>query len=195
MMARPGLEPGTPRFSGTGSGRTEGRGLQALRRTRVRARCRWIPAVSRGFRPRAQCPWPKPRRVGRGRRRREIPSAGRSRRGVLLRDVRGRAWRSRQGRARGPGARCGCAGRDGPEARSSLVPAACPSLCRATAGVARRAASEEPRIASSAGVVHGVRHLASRSGFEDRARRELTEWGCISERELSEAPQFERGTP
>ena len=59
-VARPGLEPGTPRFSGTGPGRAEGTGLHALRSTRVWAGCPWFPAVSRVFRPRAGCPWPKP---------------------------------------------------------------------------------------------------------------------------------------
>jgi hypothetical protein len=63
-VARPGLEPGTPRFSGTGSGWVEGSGLQALRRPMAWAGCRWFPAVCRGFRPRARRWWPKPRRAG-----------------------------------------------------------------------------------------------------------------------------------
>jgi hypothetical protein len=62
-MARPGLEPRTPRFSGTGSERAEGSGLQALHTTRVWVGCRWFPAVSRRFRPRAGRSWPKPRRA------------------------------------------------------------------------------------------------------------------------------------
>jgi hypothetical protein len=48
-MARPGLEPGTPRFSGTGAGRTKGARLQAPRSGWVRAGYLSFPAVRAGL--------------------------------------------------------------------------------------------------------------------------------------------------
>jgi len=69
-MARPGLEPGTPRFSGTRRQAEKSRKSPANRRVAGRARCTAIPVVAGG------CPWvkdvagpPRPfQRLGRGTR-------------------------------------------------------------------------------------------------------------------------------